>query len=176
MTDDDARAALRARQGAGARYDAETAPSGDLLVARRATADFARCLNRLSDAELTKARHRVIAEVSLQARAMALAVKALRAPLTEEEEEWRPDVGMTVTLPAHALRYLFDHSQIHLNVEWRDLDAAAWDERVHFPGWIDAVGRVTPSIRARTLWTAAQSLDTGVRIADLPPDMQRDLP
>src|SRR5277367_5455137 len=47
-----ARTRLRERQGAGARYDAPTAPAADLLLARRGTAYFARQLNALSDIEL----------------------------------------------------------------------------------------------------------------------------
>ena len=54
MTDslEAARAALQARQGEGARYDAATAPARDLDWARRGTAYFARMLNGLSDAAL----------------------------------------------------------------------------------------------------------------------------
>jgi hypothetical protein len=34
---------------------------------------------------------------------------------------------MTVTLPARALRFLYTHSDIHLNVEFRDLSSSQWD-------------------------------------------------
>jgi maleylpyruvate isomerase len=50
--EEEARALLRERQGAGARYDSPIAPARDLLWARRGTAYFARKLNELSDSEL----------------------------------------------------------------------------------------------------------------------------
>ena len=81
-----AREALRARQGAGARYDAASAPAEDLLLARRGTAYFARKLGELSDAELDAPslredvrRRALIAQVGYHARALALAVAAARA-------------------------------------------------------------------------------------------------
>lgn len=172
MSSDAAQLALRARQGMGARYDAPDAPAQDLLLARRGTAYFARHLNLLSDGDLTPARRAVVANVSLQARAMALAVKRLRAPLNEDEAQFTPDLGMTTTLPAHALRYLFDHSQIHLNVEWRDMTNAAWDQPVYFPHWVDAPARDLPIIRAHMVWEAAQKLGTGARLSDIPEQLR----
>ena len=69
------RAALIARQGPGARFDAPGAPAADLLAARRATARLARLLNDLSDARLVEGRSEsraapahVIARISLEAR------------------------------------------------------------------------------------------------------------
>ena len=172
MTQDDARRALRLRQGAGAPYDAVGAPAEDLLLARRGTAYFARQLGRLADGDLTPARRRVVARTALQARAMALAIKDLRERLTEEEKAWRADIDLAVTLPGHALRYLFDHAQIHLNVEWRDLPGSGWDMRACFDGWIDAPARETPSLRARTVWQSALDLDAGARVLDLPEAMR----
>ncbi len=72
------RAALRLRQGRGARYDAPVAPTHDLLLARRGTAYFARKLNELSDAQLDgsslcrgRARRHVVAHVAYHARSLA---------------------------------------------------------------------------------------------------------
>ena len=136
-TDEAAREALRARQGKGARYDAANAPAGDLLFARRGAAFFARKLNELSDADFDApslregwSRRHVVAHVSYQARAMAIALKGMREGLTEEEAQWRPDVMLAATLPVRALRYLYEHSDVHLNVEFRDLRPEDWDGEV----------------------------------------------
>jgi maleylpyruvate isomerase len=116
--DEEARDALRARQGAGARYDAPVAPHDQLLLARRGAAFFARVLNELTDRELDApsacdglSRRHIVSEVSL----------------SEDEEAWQPNMPMTVTLPARALRFLYTHSDIHLNVEFRDLSSSQWD-------------------------------------------------
>lgn len=170
-----ARDALRARQGAGARYDAETAPQGDLLLARRGTAYFARKLNELPDEDLAApslrdgwSRRQLIAHVSLQARAMALALKVLREPLMAEEAEWQPDLALAATLPARALRHLFDHAVKHLDVEWRDLPAAAWDGPPIMLAGEEISPRDTPDLRARDIWRAAMELGSGGRREDVP--------
>ncbi|WP_425098719.1 maleylpyruvate isomerase N-terminal domain-containing protein [Tropicibacter sp. S64] len=175
MSEDAARAALRARQGAGARYDADTAPHDDLLLARRGTAYFARRLTMLSDAALDEAsllpgigRRHLIAQISYQARELALALKALRAPLVPEEAEWRPDVALAATLPARALRHLFDHAVKHLDVEWRDLPGAAWDRDVRLLSGESLSARETARRRAQTVWQAAIDLGNGGRVADMP--------
>jgi maleylpyruvate isomerase len=132
--DEEARDALRARQGAGARYDAPVAPHDQLLLARRGAAFFARVLNELTDRELDApsacdglSRRHIVSKVSLSARAMAIAIKSVRGGLSEDEEAWQPNMPMTVTLPARALRFLYTHSDIHLNVEFRDLSSSQWD-------------------------------------------------
>ena len=179
--EDAARRELRARQGGGARYDAENAPGDDLLLARRGTAYFARKLNELSDAELDAPslrpgwpRRRLIAHVCHQARSLALAVKALREPLIEEEADWRPDLALATTLPAHALRHLFDHSAKHLDVEWRDLPESGWEATLDVSGEI-LRSRDTPARRAEEIWMAAVELGNGGRWADLPDAFRPDL-
>lgn len=159
------RAALRARQGAGARYDAESAPHEDLLLARRGTAYFARVLNGVSDAELSGAslrpgltRAHVVAQVSHQARAMALGLKALHSPLIAEEAAWYGDLALAATLPARALRALFEHSAKHLDVEWRDLPGPLWRGQT----------LALPRQRARAIWRAALDMDHGGRARDVP--------
>jgi len=106
-----ARALLRERQGAGARYDAPTAPAADLLLARRGTAYFARQLNGLTDAELTGpsaiagwARSRVVVGVAFQARWLARLAAAARLGLEVETivepELFLEDIELAATLPA----------------------------------------------------------------------------
>ncbi|NAZ36668.1 maleylpyruvate isomerase N-terminal domain-containing protein [Rubellimicrobium sp. CFH 75288] len=173
--DDSGRAALRARQGAGARYDAEAAPHADLLLARRGTAYFARKLNELDDRELDApslqegwTRRRLVARVSLQARGLAIALKALREPLILEEAEWRPDLALAATLPARALRHLFVHSAKHLDVEWRDLPGEGWDgPRIRLDG-AEVAPRQTPRLRAIAVWHASVDLGNGGRWRDVP--------
>ncbi|MBP7002177.1 maleylpyruvate isomerase family mycothiol-dependent enzyme [Amaricoccus sp.] len=81
-TEEAAREALRARQGAGARYAAAAAPARELAWARRGTAYFARKLRELTEAELTGpsllpgwTRAHVIAHVGYNARALAQRVE-----------------------------------------------------------------------------------------------------
>lgn len=174
MTEDPDRAALRARQGTGARYDAETAPHDDLLLARRGTAYFARRLNDLRDEELSApsrvpgwSRRHLIARICLDARAMALSLKALREPLVPDEVDWTPDHALTATLPARALRHLFDHSAKHLDVEWRDLPAPCWD-RAAPSSSVGPAPWETPGLRARALWQGALDLGNGARERDVP--------
>jgi maleylpyruvate isomerase len=131
----------RERQGAGARYDAPTAPAADLLLARRGTAYFARQLNDLTDAELNgpaamagRTRRHVVVGVAFQARWLARLAAAARLGLEVETivepELFLEDIELAATLPAHALRYLFRHSEVHLNVEWRDLPDEGWTRTV----------------------------------------------
>lgn len=165
-----ARAALRAKQGAGARYDADSAPHDALLLARRGTAVFARKLNDLRDADLTApARARIVARVSYQARELAIALSALRRPLAPEEAAWRADVALATTLPARALRHLFDHAVKHLDVEWRDLPGDAWTAEIPLPDGRRISARATPEMRAETVWRGAVELGNGLRWTDIPP-------
>ncbi len=155
------RAALVARQGGGARYDAAEAPAEELLLARRGTAYFARVLNGLSDTELTDpAVARVVVDVGYGARDMAERLAALRTGV------WQPGAvnAAAISLPARALRGLFEHSAIHLDVEWRDLPGPLWGSVLEGTGWIASD---TPMIRARVIWNAA--VEIGGRARDLPP-------
>lgn len=182
MTDtlDQARAALRQRQGAGARYDAERAPAVELDWARRGTAYFARLLNGLRDADLDApsrldglSRRHVIAHVGYHARKLSDIVSWAR----QGEGEPMPDsllldagnVAARATQPARALRNLFAHAGVHLNVEWRDLDDADWDGTVIDTEDRSLAVRDTPWLRARTVWLRAVDLDAGGCLADAPP-------
>jgi len=177
-----ARALLRERQGAGARYDAPTAPAADLLLARRGTAYFARQLNGLTDAELTGpsaiagwARSRIVVGVAFQARWLARLAAAARLDLEVETivdpELFLEDIELAATLPAHALRYLFQHSGVHLNAEWRDLPDEGWTRTVPSLDGRSVRIDATPLMRAREIWKAAATLDGSWRSIDIPPAM-----
>ncbi|WP_224815468.1 hypothetical protein [Hasllibacter sp. MH4015] len=165
------RAALHARQGAGARYDARAAPHDDLLFARRATANFSRLLSALPDDLLVDKRARVVASVGYDARHMAHLVAAARTgqPVPAEAE-----MRHAASLPPRALRGLYDHAAKHLDVEWRDLPDAGWEETVARPGGAMVAVRATPRIRAITLWQAAMALDAGGRARDVPPSLRAE--
>lgn len=177
----DARSALRARLGSGARYDDAAAPAQELVWARLGTAYFARKLNELSNADLSEPDHglgyerrRTVAEVSYEARALAQYVAWARQRSSNPEADpfatIEEDVSLAVTLPLDALRHLFAHSGIHLNVEWRDLDAAGWEASFPLRSGLRMVARDTPFVRARTIWLSAVDLHNGGAFDDFPPD------
>ena len=177
-----ARAALRQRLGKGARHDDPAAPARELDWVRRGTAYFARKLNELPDAALALpalpaglSRRHVIAGISHEARALARLAEWARTGQDVAKEDpfaaIAPAVELAVTLPAEALRHLFRHSEVHLNVEWRDLTARAWDAPVRLPGGRVVTARAMASRRARSIWLAAVDLDNGGTFADLPPDL-----
>ena len=181
-TGDAEREALRRRQGKGARYDAETAPAEDLLLARRGAAYFARMLNELSDRAFDApslrdgwTRRHLVAYVSHRARALALALKGMREGLTREEAGWRPDIELAATLPVAALRHLYTHSDVHLNVEFRDLTGEHWEGEVVLPDGVRLPVRETPMLRARDVWLGAVDLGTGARAADLPEPLRDEI-
>lgn len=179
---DAARAALRQRQGAGARYDAANAPACELSWARRGTAYFARLLNALSDADLDAPsavegvpRREIVAHVGYHARAVSEIIAWARQhpglPLPTGTFPAAGDIRRKATQPARALRNLFAHAEIHLNVEWRDLDETQWDAVVEDAGGQRFAIRETPWMRARVIWLHALDLDAGGRLADVPPDL-----
>ncbi|MEO0893109.1 MAG: maleylpyruvate isomerase [Pseudomonadota bacterium] len=155
VEDKAAQDALRTRQGLGARYDAAAAPHDDLLQARRNTAQFARVLNETGDRDLTDTRRRIIAEVSYDARACATALEEIGG--TADPYPLHDAIAQGVTLPPRALRALFQHSEIHLNVTWRDLSDADWTKFVPLNTGQIAV-RDTPKLRAAFLARATKAL------------------
>ncbi len=175
---DAARAALRARQGRGARHDAPEAPARDLALARRGTAYFARLLNALADADLHlpsrrpgQSRAHLIAEIALEARAISRQVEAVTAgqappPLWPDATARAAEIDLAATLPARALRHLFDHAAIHLDVVWRDLPGQGW--ACDTPA---GPLRATPRTRAAQLWLGALDLGNGGQLRDLPTDL-----
>lgn len=180
-SDDKARAELRARQGAGARYDASAAPAADLLLARRGTAYFARKLMELNDQELYQpaaisglSRAHIVAKVSYEARLHALALDALIQSHTPDQDPL-PDIELAVTLPARALRHLFRHSEVHLNVCWRDLKSDQWAEPVTLDDDRRVLASALPILRANTIWRSALELGNGGRESDLPEQIRLSL-
>ena len=173
-----ARAALRARQGAGARYDAPNAPHEDLLLARRGNAFFARKLNELSDEALFApslrdgwSRAHLVAHVSYAARRFALLVEAVRSgarPVVPCGAAFEAEVARGATLPARALRSLYHHATVHLDVEWRDLPDAGWEAEISLPDGGVVTARAMPQLRARLLWHSAVRLGNGARRGELP--------
>ncbi|ULR44853.1 maleylpyruvate isomerase N-terminal domain-containing protein [Rhizobium sp. K102] len=179
QTLEEARIALRERQGRGARHDAALAPSQALDWARLGTAYFARLLNDLSDHALDEpsavegfSRRRLVAYAGYHARLLSEFVAWGRAgvagPFPRNLDVAADDLEFGITQPSRALRYLFDHSAVHLNVEWRDLSNEDWGRSV-----ADTTGRKThlrdtPLTRARKLWLLAIDLNSGGRFADMP--------
>lgn len=150
-----------------------------LLIARRGTAYFARKLNELDDAALAEpsllpgwSRRHLIAHVGYNARALARLVDWARAgvenPMYSSVSARNHEIELGATLNATALRNLFDHSAIHLNVEWRDLPAERWQIDVR-----TAQGRQIPVsetvwMRIREVWIHAVDLNNGAQFSDLP--------
>lgn len=180
---DAARAALRVRQGAGARYDAPSAPARELAWARRGTAYFARLLNDIPDLELDGdsqiagyTRRHVVAHVGYQARMLCRIIGAARKnlPVTDppiDQDEHSALIAQGGTLPARALRHLVSHTEVHLNVEWRDLTDAAWDRPINDGRGRRISPRETAQIRAHAIWSAAIALNAGGVSRDIPADM-----
>jgi maleylpyruvate isomerase len=179
LEEEEAFSHLRARQGAGARYDAAGAPSHELALARRGTAYFARLLNNLRNAELYEdsaiphwTRAHVVAAVAYNAKDMTRIVEAARMDLSQidipSERERAEDIAYAATLPAHALRNLFKHSEVHLNVEWRDLTDENWQATLTTNLGQTILVWQTPLKRAQTIWSRAIDLNAGGRNADVP--------
>lgn len=150
-----------------------------LLQARRGTAFFARKLNELTDAELDGGsrlpgwtRRHVVAHVGYNARAIARLIEwaatGVETPMYSSPESRNHEIEFGATLSPIALRHLFDHSAVHLNVEWRDLPADAWHHKVK-----TAQGRTVPAeetvwMRTREVWMHAVDLDNGATFNDIP--------
>ncbi|MFJ4171035.1 maleylpyruvate isomerase family mycothiol-dependent enzyme [Paenarthrobacter sp. NPDC089714] len=164
-----------------ARHDLTTDPclQEDLLQARRGTAFFARKLNELSDAELDGGtrlpgwtRRHVVAHVGYNARALARLIEwaatGVETPMYSSPEARNQEIDFGATLSPIALRNLFDHSAVHLSVEWRDLPDASWAREVR-----TAQGRTVPAsetawLRTREVWIHAVDLDNGATFNDIP--------
>jgi len=164
-----------------ARHDQTTDPVllDGLLQARRGTAFFARKLNELTDAELDGdsllpgwTRRHVVAHVGYNARAVARLVEwaatGVETPMYPSVEIRNHEIDFGATLSPIALRNLFDHSAVHLNVEWRDLPADNWHHKVK-----TVQGRVVPAeetvwMRTREVWVHAVDLDNGATFKDIP--------
>ncbi|MCX7565967.1 maleylpyruvate isomerase N-terminal domain-containing protein [Sulfitobacter sp. F26169L] len=183
-SDKAARDALRARQGKGARYDAPDAPHGDLLLARRGAAYFARKLGELKDDDLGApslrdgwTRRHLIAHAGYHARALALLVESARTGIecttSTTQQERHAEIDLGATLPSRALRGLVFHATIHLDVEWRDLTDAGWDTPLVLQDGTLLTARDTPRLRAREIWQCAIDLGNGGRASDIPRELEK---
>jgi maleylpyruvate isomerase len=177
------RDALIKRQGSGARYDAANAPANDLLRARRGAAYFARKLNELSDDDLRRpsaipgwSRAFLIADISYQARVLATSLEHLRQGIIQKDADPTPDLTLAATLPARAIRSLYIHSDVHLNVEFRDLRDADWE--MVLPVGLHAGTKVRdlPALRAKTIWLGAVNLQPNGPLRDVPAEIVHDNP
>ena len=179
---EEARAALRIRQGAGARYDAPNAPAEELRWARLGTAYFARTLGELLDEEMSEpsllpgwTRAELIAHVGYNARAltrlMEWARTGVETPMYLSDRQRNGEILLGGTLPARALRNLFAHSEVHLNVEWRDLTDEQWDHEVRTAQGRTVPARETAWMRAREVWVHAVDLGNGGSFLDFPPEL-----
>ena len=164
-----------------ARHDRTTDPVllEGLLQARRGTAFFARKLNELPDAELDGdsllpgwTRRHVTAHIGYNARAIARLIEwaatGVETPMYASTSVRDHEISFGATLSPIALRNLFDHSAVHLNVEWRDLPERAWTHEAHLSD--DIVGPVSRTVwlRAAELWAHALDLGNGAAPSDIP--------
>jgi maleylpyruvate isomerase len=164
-----------------ARHDQTTDPElrQALLQARRGTAFFARKLNELTDAELDGpsllpgwTRRHVTAHIGYNARAIARLIEwattGVETPMYASTDVRDHEISFGATLSPIALRNLFDHSAVHLNVEWRDLPAQAWHHTVKTIQGREVPATETVWMRSREVWTHAVDLDNGATFADIP--------
>lgn len=167
-----------------ARHDLVTDPrlAANLLTARRGTAYFSRKLAELSDDDFDApsllpgwTRRHVIAHVGFNARALTRllewAASGNETPMYAGPDQRLHEIEDGATLKPIALRHLVSHSNVHLNVEWRDLSPAAWQTEVR-----TAQGRTVPAsetawMRSREVWIHAVDLNNGGRFHDFPPDL-----
>ena len=170
--------------GVPARYDQVTDPAlaASLLTARRGTAYFTRKLAELADDEFTRpslldgwSRAHVIAHVGYNARALTRllewAATGVETAMYASPEQRADEINEGATLKPIALRHLVSHSNVHLNVEWRDLPADRWQDTVR-----TAQGRSVPVsetawMRTREVWIHAVDLDNGGSFYDIPADV-----
>lgn len=158
----------------------------DLLQARRGTAFFARKLKELGDGELSGdsllpgwSRRHVVAHVGYNARALSRLVEwaatGVEHPMYPSPEFRDQEIRFGATLSPTALRNLFDHSAVHLNVEWRDLPSESWETRVRTAQGRSVPARETVWLRTREVWVHAVDLANGAGFEDIPVPVLRRL-
>jgi maleylpyruvate isomerase len=171
-----------------ARHDQVDDPrlAAGLLTARRGTAYFSRKLAELSDEDFDApsllpgwTRRHVIAHVGYNARALTRllewAATGVETPMYASPEQRAQEIEEGATLNPIALRHLVSHSNVHLNVEWRELCPAAWRADVR-----TAQGRTVPAsetawMRTREVWIHAVDLNNGGSFRDFPADLLDEL-
>lgn len=179
MSDEcDDQAYLRDRLGKGARYDSVSAPARELLWARRGTAYFARALQGLTDRELSGpsiipgwSKGRVVGYVGYHARHLAKILERVRGILTTDEGDAGDLYSLlanAATLPPEALRNLFRHAEVHLNVEWRDLTNENWSNLIQRSGTQTVPVSSTVWERCRVVWLHSTSISEAASFRDFP--------
>ncbi|MCW1250022.1 maleylpyruvate isomerase family mycothiol-dependent enzyme [Acaricomes phytoseiuli] len=150
-----------------------------LLQARRGTAYFARKLRELPDSALAEdsrlpgwSRAHLVAHVGYNARALARLVDWAETgeehPMYSSPEARNEEIELGATLSPIALRNLFDHAAIHLNVQWRDLPDERWDFQVRTAQGRQVPVSETPWMRIREVWIHAMDLGNGGQFSDIP--------
>ncbi|WP_458117244.1 maleylpyruvate isomerase family mycothiol-dependent enzyme [Arthrobacter sp. D2-10] len=150
-----------------------------LLTARRGTAFFGRKLKELTNAELYEpslmpgwTRAHVAAHIGYNARAIARLIDwantGNETPMYESPEAREHEIDFGATLPPDALRHLYEHSAVHLNVEWRDTPDRSWKNTVRTAQGREVPASETVWLRTREVWVHAVDLDNGAGFADIP--------
>ena len=116
-------------------------------------------------------RAHIVAKVSYEARSHALAFDALIQSDAPPHEPL-PEIELAATLPARALRHLFRHSEVHLNVCWRDLTSDQWDQPVTLVDGTVILARDLPLLRAKSIWQRAIDLGNGASEKELPEQLK----
>ncbi|MCJ1697744.1 maleylpyruvate isomerase family mycothiol-dependent enzyme [Rathayibacter caricis] len=153
-----------------------------LLLARRGQAFFSRALNELDDDALEApsllpgwSRRHVVAHVGLNARALTRltewAATGIETPMYASPDQRVLEIEFAATLPAQALRNLSDHAAVHLTVEWRDLEDAAWASIVRTGQGRSVPASETVWLRTREVWIHAVDLASGYSFLDFPADL-----
>ncbi len=119
-------------------------------------------------------------DVSFAARRQALMLESLfrgrTTDLSPDLERQFSDFDFAETLPPQAIRHLFRHSEVHLNVCWRDLSDTQWDLEYAMPNGSVATPRLLPRLRAVQVWHAALGLANGASARYLPVELEGQLP
>jgi len=167
-----------------ARHDLVVDPrlAASLLTARRGTAYFSRKLAELSDDDFDApsllpgwSRRHIIAHVGYNARALTRLIEwaatGIETPMYGSPEQRAQEIADGATLKSIALRHLVSHSNVHLNVEWRDLAESAWQAEVRTAQGRTVPASETPWMRSREVWIHAVDLNNGGSFRDFPPEV-----
>ena len=77
------------------------------------------------------------------------------------------EIAYAATRPGHALRNLFKHSEVHLNVAWRDLTDTNWQAILTTSRGQRIPVSQTPKIRAQAIWSRSIDFNAGGQVSDL---------
>ncbi len=94
--------------------------------------------------------------------------------LAHSTETRQAEIELGATLPADALRNLFRHTEVHLNVRWRDLSCDSWHAIGTTIDGAEIAIRDTPLWRAQEVWHGALRLNNGGHLEELPLEMRQE--